>query len=193
MARKKRGGSRGRRKGGGARFTAAQLIELGVDPKQFQPAGKPGELPPSGAQDKLEGPAPKGTRDTFTGDKIRQNKTEARYEAYLATLKLAGAITDFMFEPLKLRIGPTWQTSYRPDFGVLTLDGVLEIHEVKGASSSKGSIAGAWWEDGARDKVKIAAGLFPFRFVAVHEKPAKQGGGWAREVFPPEEEASSGR
>lgn len=30
---------------------------------------------------------------------------------------------------------------------------------------------------------KIAAELYPFRFLAVQQKPKKEGGGWSVEVF----------
>ncbi|HEU02487.1 MAG TPA: DUF1064 domain-containing protein [Aurantimonas coralicida] len=100
------------------------------------------------------------------------NKLEARYERQLDMLKHVGVIADYRFECIKLRLGPNWLTGYTPDFLVILPDGLIEVHEVKG-----------FWEDDARVKIKTAAGLFPFRFIAVTEK---KGGGWAREVFYPE-------
>lgn len=40
-----------------------------------------------------------------------------------------------------------------------------------------------FWQDDARAKIKIAAAMFPFRFVAVTVKAKKDGGGWNVEVF----------
>lgn len=113
----------------------------------------------------------------------KMNKTEARYAAHLELLKAAGKITDYCFEPLKLRLGADWTTSYLADFMVLLPDGTIELHEVKGASNSKESVKGAFWQKGSRTKIKTAARLFPFVFVGVHERAKKQGGGWEREVF----------
>ena len=59
-----------------------------------------------------------------------------------------------------------------PDFAVLPADGVLEIHEVKG-----------FWQDDARVKIKVAASLYPFRFVAMKARAKKHGGGWEAEAF----------
>ena len=36
-----------------------------------------------------------------------------------------------------------------------------------------------FWQDDARAKIKIAADLYPVRFVAVRVKPKKEGGGLA--------------
>ena len=170
MVRKRRGGAargRGGKKGKG--FTAAQLEELGVDVAEFR----------------RENPLPqaKATRAAMRAGPPR-NATEARYEAYLDLLKQAGAIADYRFEPFKLRLGPDWLTTYCPDFLVVYPDGLLELVDVKGASSSKGSTAGAWWEEDARLRIKMAAGLFPFRFVGVHEGQAGEPA-WVREIFPP--------
>jgi len=111
------------------------------------------------------------------------NQTERRYETYLGMQKQVGLVASYTFEPVKFRLGPNWKTAYMPDFLVVLPDGIVELHEVKGASKSKGATAGAWWEEDARLKIKMAAGLLPFRFVGVHENGR---GGWAREVFPPE-------
>ena len=52
-------------------------------------------------------------------------------------------------------------------------DGTLEAHEVKGG----------FWEDKARTKIKIAAEMYPFRFMAAKQRAKKLGGGWQYEVF----------
>ena len=98
------------------------------------------------------------------------NKTEAAYDQHLALLQHAGEIQWRKFEGLKLRLADN--TFYTPDFAVMAADGVMELHEVKG-----------FWQDDARAKIKIAADLYPFRFIAVKVKPKKEGGGWAVEGF----------
>ncbi|GAB2494053.1 DUF1064 domain-containing protein [Arenimonas alkanexedens] len=94
------------------------------------------------------------------------NKTEARYDQHLALLQHAGTIVWRRFEGLKLRLADA--TFYTPDFAVMLADGTMECHEVKGH-----------WTDDARVKIKVASGMYPFRFVAV--KASK--GGWATEEF----------
>lgn len=99
-----------------------------------------------------------------------RNKTEAAYEAHLAALVAAGSVAWFKFEGVKLRLADN--TFYTPDFAVMRSDGLMEMHEVKG-----------FWADDARVKIKVAADLYPFRFLAVRAKPKKEGGGWSVEVF----------
>ena len=98
------------------------------------------------------------------------NKTEAAYDAHLAELQHAGQIKWRKFEGLKLRLADN--TFYTPDFAVMAADGVIECHEVKG-----------FWQDDARAKIKVAADLYPFRFIAVKARTKKAGGGWEVEVF----------
>ncbi len=98
------------------------------------------------------------------------NKTEAAYDAHLAQLQHAGQILWRKFEGLKLRLADS--TFYTPDFAVMAADGVIECHEVKG-----------FWQDDARAKIKVAADLYPFRFLAVKAKTKKEGGGWEVEAF----------
>ena len=98
------------------------------------------------------------------------NKTEAAYARRLEEFKTAGAVQWFKFEGLKLRLADN--TFYTPDFAVMWEDGVIECHEVKGH-----------WMDDARAKIKIAAELYPFRFIAVKVRPKKDGGGWETETF----------
>ena len=98
------------------------------------------------------------------------NKTEAAYDAHLAQLQHAGQILWRKFEGLRLRLADN--TFYTPDFAVMAADGVIECHEVKG-----------FWQDDARAKIKVAADLYPFRFIAVRVKPKKEGGGWEVESF----------
>lgn len=94
------------------------------------------------------------------------NKTEARYAERLETLRLAGEVLWYAFESVKLRLAD--RTHYTPDFIVMMADGTTEFHEVKG-----------FWRDDARVKIKIAAELYPFRFLAVRRVK----GDWEFERF----------
>jgi hypothetical protein len=98
------------------------------------------------------------------------NKTEASYAASLELRKHAGEIAWYKFEGVKLRLADN--TFYSPDFAVMLADGFVELHEVKG-----------FWQDDAKVKIKVAADLYPFRFIAVKAKAKKDGGGWAVEDF----------
>ena len=98
------------------------------------------------------------------------NKTEAAYAATLDARRYAGEVAWFKFEGVKLRLADN--TFYTPDFAVMLASGALEMHEVKG-----------FWQDDARAKIKIAADLYPVRFVAVRVRPKKEGGGWSLEEF----------
>ena len=98
------------------------------------------------------------------------NKTEAAYDAHLWEQHHAGAVLWHKFEAVKLRLANN--TFYTCDFAVLPASGVLEMHEVKG-----------FWQDDARVKIKVAASLYPFRFIAVTVQAKKHGGGWKREEF----------
>lgn len=98
------------------------------------------------------------------------NKTEAAYAAHLEQRRMAGEVAWYRFEGLKFRLADS--TFYTPDFAVMLSDGAMEAHEVKG-----------FWQDDARAKIKIAADLYPFRFVAIKAKAKKDGGGWVVEEF----------
>jgi len=94
------------------------------------------------------------------------NKTEAAYAKALELRRTAGEILWFKFEGIKFRLAAN--TFYTPDFAVMLADGALEAHEVKG-----------FWEDDARAKIKIAADMYPIRFIAIQ----KAGAGWKIEEF----------
>jgi len=98
------------------------------------------------------------------------NKTERAYDAHLQQLQQAGEIVWHKFEAIKLRLADN--TFYTSDFAVIGKDMVLELHEVKG-----------FWQDDARVKIKVAASLYPFRFVAMKARAKKHGGGWEAEAF----------
>ena len=99
-----------------------------------------------------------------------RNKTEQAYENFLTLLQRAGNVLWFKFEGVKLRLADN--TFYTPDFAVMLANGQMEMHEVKG-----------FWQDDARVKIKVAAEMYPFRFIAVKPRAKKAGGGWDREVF----------
>ncbi|NHT75906.1 DUF1064 domain-containing protein [Rhizobiaceae bacterium CRRU44] len=99
-----------------------------------------------------------------------RNKTEAAYELMLEDMRHAGDVLWYRFEGVKLRLADN--TFYTPDFAVMLSSGQLEMHEVKG-----------FWQDDARVKIKVAADLYPFRFIAAMPLRKKDGGGWKIEVF----------
>lgn len=94
------------------------------------------------------------------------NKTESAYAAFLEGERIAGRVLWYAFEAVKLRLADN--TFYSPDFAVLMADRSLEMHEVKG-----------FWQDDARVKIKVAASLHPFAFVAVKKDKAE----WQTERF----------
>lgn len=94
------------------------------------------------------------------------NRTESAYALLLKVRQDAGELAWWKFEAVKLRLADA--TFYTPDFAVMLANGQLEMHEVKG-----------FWQDDARVKVKVAASLYPFRFVAVTHKR----GSWSIEDF----------
>lgn len=99
-----------------------------------------------------------------------QNNTEKAYGAELALRKAAGEVAWYAFEGMKLRLADN--TFYTPDFAVMRASGELEMHEVKG-----------FWTDDARVKIKVAASLFPLKFIAVRPRSKRDGGGWQVEEF----------
>lgn len=98
------------------------------------------------------------------------NRTETAYRGHLELRKAAGEIAWFRFEGLKLRLADS--TFYTPDFAVMLTTGEMECHEVKG-----------FWQDDARVKIKIAAEMYPFRFIAITAGKAVNGSRWKIEEF----------
>jgi hypothetical protein len=89
------------------------------------------------------------------------NKTEHAYMTdVLAARMLAGEIVNWWFEGVTLKLAK--DTRYTPDFLVMLSDGTLECHEVKG-----------FMRDDANVKLKVAAQMFPLKFVLV--KKDKEG------------------
>lgn len=93
----------------------------------------------------------------------QMNKLEGGYATHLEALKTQGSVSWFKFEGIKLRLAD--KTFYSPDFAVMLSNGQIEMHEVKG-----------YMMDDANVKLKVAAEMYPFRFMLV--KKAK-GGQWA--------------
>jgi hypothetical protein len=89
------------------------------------------------------------------------NKTEAAYDTHLWNLRHAGKIAWHKFEGIKLRLADN--TFLTIDFPVLTDAMMLEMREVKG-----------FMRDDAAVKLKVAASIYPFRFILVRKK----GAGW---------------
>ena len=100
----------------------------------------------------------------------QMNKTEQAYATTLDNWKSAGMLAWFKFEGVKLRLADN--TFYTPDFAVMRADGTMEMHEVKG-----------FWTDDARVKIKVAADMYPFKFLAIKANSKKAGGGWSVEEF----------
>lgn len=101
----------------------------------------------------------------------QMNQLEADYVGTLMLGMSTGQIQSFKFEPIKLRLGKNWKTTYTPDFQVVTADGHIELHEVKGH-----------WEDDARVKIKVAAEMYPeYKFIAITRK--SKNAPWSYEEF----------
>ena len=98
------------------------------------------------------------------------NQTEKEYADRLQLQLIAGEILWYKFEAIKLVL--PGNVFYTPDFMVMDKHNVIHIHECKGH-----------WTDDGRVKIKIAAGLFPFKFIAVKKIAKKFGGGWLIEEF----------
>lgn len=111
---------------------------------------------------------------TFAHGKRRErgqmNKAETKYAEHLERRKWAGEILWYKFEGVTFRLAD--KARYTPDFVVLLPSGLVECHEVKG-----------FWAEAAKVRIKLAAELFPFRFVAVKARTKKDGGGWSEEEF----------
>lgn len=100
----------------------------------------------------------------------QMNKSEEAYSRHLEAEKQAGRVAWWRFEGVKFRLADN--TFYSPDFAVMLPCGTMQMHEVKG-----------FWMDDAKVKIKVAAELYPFEFIAVRALAKKHGGGWEREEF----------
>lgn len=100
------------------------------------------------------------------------NNTERRYAAeVLEPKRLAGEVLSYAFEKVKIRLADN--TFYTPDFFVVLPSMEIEFHEVKGRKGN-----GYYATDDAKVKLKVAAEIFPARFVVAWPQKA---GGWRLE------------
>jgi hypothetical protein len=106
------------------------------------------------------------------------NRVEQQYEQHLRERQLVGEIRWYWFEALKLRLADN--TYYTPDFIVVGNDLALEAHEVK----AEWSTGKPGWHEDARVKIKVAAEIFPMRFIGVCRM---RDGSWQFEEFGHEE------
>jgi hypothetical protein len=102
------------------------------------------------------------------------NRVEQQYEQHLRERLLVGEIRWYWFEPMKLRLADN--TYYTPDFVVVGNDLALEAHEVK----AEWSTGKPGWQEDARVKIKVAAEIFPIRFIGVCRM---RDGSWEFEDF----------
>lgn len=137
-------------------WTEQQLTDFLAQKKAPDVSAPPFKLPKNSVGRFALGRLPSG----------QMNKTEAAYDAHLWSLHHTGLVLWHKFEGVKLRLAD--KTFYTCDFAVLPKTGVLEMHEVKG-----------FWTDDARVKIKVAASIYPFRFIAV----TKKANWWDREEF----------
>ena len=104
----------------------------------------------------------------YAACRLRQgqmNKTEKAYAERLDILKHLGEVLWYKFEGIKLRLAD--KTFYSPDFAVMMANGELQMHEVKG-----------YMMDDANVKIKVAAEIYPFRFLIIRKNKKKNGGDW---------------
>lgn len=116
-------------------------------------------------------PMPLTTGRTFPPSLFAgMNGTERDHAINLEAQKRAGKLAAWYFERFTFKLAD--DTRYTPDFCVIEPDGTVVFHETKG-----------FWRDDAYVKIKVAADMFPFRFVAFEKVPKKGGGGWKSRVF----------
>lgn len=109
----------------------------------------------------------KPARGRRPGRKKGMNGLEADYAHVLNARVASGEVLWWVFESVTLKLAE--DTRYTPDFFVMLTSGELEGHEVKGGI----------FEDDAKVKAKVAAALFPFRFVIARRALKRDGGGWS--------------
>ena len=102
------------------------------------------------------------------------NKSETAYSWHLQARRQAGEILWFEFEAIKLKLAKN--THLTIDFAVMSADGILQMHDVKGAA--------AIIQDDSWAKMKIAADRFPFAFFLAIPIKGKRAGWELREVTP---------
>jgi hypothetical protein len=100
------------------------------------------------------------------------NKTEAAYDAHLKSLQHTGEVLWHKFEAVKLRLADN-------TFYTLRLRRAARLRRARNARGQR-LLAGR-----RAVKIKVAAALYPFRFIVVKARAKKNGGGWEREEFSP--------
>ena len=96
------------------------------------------------------------------------NGLERDWAQVLEARRVAGEVLWWRFQPWALNLGGG--AKFRPDFGALLApDGEITCFEVKG-----------FWREAARVRIKIAASIHPFNFVAVTRDSS---GAWIEEAF----------
>ena len=105
----------------------------------------------------------------------RMNGEETAYARQLDIMKRMGLITDYKFEPVRLRLADA--TTYTPDFMVVTKTGGVAFYEVKAYWKSARRVG---WREDARVKIKVAQEMYPhWSFVATWRRD----GHWEEERF----------
>lgn len=104
------------------------------------------------------------------------NKVEKAYAEHLQQRVYVGEVLAWGYEAVKLRLADN--TFYTPDFWVLPTTLELTLVDTKGYKKKPNGEPGYWAEEDAKAKLKVAAEMFPFRFVVAYKVP---GVGWVEE------------
>jgi hypothetical protein len=105
-------------------------------------------------------PLPKRTQPT----RGKMNKCESLYAEILEGQRIAGNVIEWEFEPGPLLLEPKRSTipatRYWRDFRAVMKDGTVQAIEVKAGRKSKAGIPHPHFEDGARERLQMAAKKF---------------------------------
>lgn len=102
------------------------------------------------------------------------NRNEQAYARYLDALVAHGTVLEWLWEPMRLRLGNN--CGYTPDFLRIAPDGEVQLVDVKGRKGDS-----FWAEPDAMIKLRMAASMFPFIFAVAWQG---QDGVWKHEVIP---------
>jgi len=83
--------------------------------------------------------------------KHKMNGMEAKFAKEVLNRWLGVSLNSWEFEPIKLRLGNDWKTTYTPDFFCLTLRGEIQVYETKGFRRPSAMV-----------KLKVAAKQYPW-------------------------------
>ena len=151
-------------------MTSAEFLkEYGKAPttKQLKAAIEKGAKHKQAVLKRMEAETPQAKTQALGRMKAgKMNKTEAAYSTVLDGRKHTGEVAWYAFEPINIRLAD--KCFYSPDFMVMLSSGEIEIHEVKG-----------FWTDDALVKIKVAATILPFKFIAVRLEK----GQWIKREF----------